>query len=197
MKILRVDSSTNGAESVTREVTDLIVEKLKTQYPDAEIVTRDLGTEPLAHLNPVTTGAIRLGEDQWTDDMRAAAPAERAILEEFLSSDIVVVGAPMYNFTIPSSLKAWIDRLGVPRVTFRYSASGPEGLAGGRKVIVASGRGGTYGDDSPIDYQESLLTAFFGFIGITDVTVIRAEGVGRPDGRSNAIAAAKDQIAAL
>ncbi|WP_230281368.1 FMN-dependent NADH-azoreductase [Croceicoccus sp. Ery15] len=197
MKILRVDSSTNGAESVTREVTDLIVEKLKTQYPDAEIVTRDLGTEPLAHLNPVTTGAIRLGEDQWTDDMRAAAPAERAILEEFLSADIVVVGAPMYNFTIPSSLKAWIDRLGVPRVTFRYSASGPEGLAGGRKVIVASGRGGTYGDDSPIDYQESLLTAFFGFIGITDVTVIRAEGVGRPDGRSNAIAAAKEQIAAL
>ncbi len=197
MKILRVDSSTNGAESVTREVTDLIVEKLKTQYPDAEIVTRDLGTEPLAHLNPVTTGAIRLGEDQWTDDMRAAAPAERAILEEFLSSDIVVVGAPMYNFTIPSSLKAWIDRLGVPRVTFRYSASGPEGLAGGRKVIVASGRGGTYGDDSPIDYQERLLTALFGFIGITDVTVIRAEGVGRPDGRSNAIAAAKDQIAAL
>lgn len=197
MKILRVDSSTNGAESVTREVTDLIVEKLKTQYPDAEIVTRDLGTEPLAHLNPVTTGAIRLGEDQWTDDMRAAAPAERAILEEFLSADIVVVGAPMYNFTIPSSLKAWIDRLGVPRVTFRYSVSGPEGLAGGRKVIVASGRGGTYGDDSPIDYQESLLSAFFGFIGITDVTVIRAEGVGRPDGRSNAIAAAKDQIAVL
>jgi FMN-dependent NADH-azoreductase len=119
MKILRVDSSTNGARSVTREVTDLIIAKLQADHPDAEVVVRDLGTEPLAHLNPITTGAIRLGEDQWTDDMKAAAPAEQAILDEVLSADIVVVGAPMYNFTIPSSLKAWIDRLGVPRVTFR------------------------------------------------------------------------------
>ncbi|WP_230293403.1 FMN-dependent NADH-azoreductase [Croceicoccus sp. Ery5] len=197
MKILRVDSSTNGARSVTREVTDLIIAKLQADHPDAEVVVRDLGTEPLAHLNPITTGAIRLGEDQWTDDMKAAAPAEQAILDEFLSADIVVVGAPMYNFTIPSSLKAWIDRLGVPRVTFRYSEAGPEGLAGGRKIIVASGRGGAYGDDSPVDFQEGLLKTFFGFIGITDLTIIRAEGVGMPGGHETAIAAAKEQIAAL
>lgn len=197
MKILRVDSSTNGAHSVTREVTDLIIEKLKTEHPDAEIAVRDLGTEPLAHLNPITTGAIRMGEDQWTDDMRAAAPSEQAILNEFLSADIVVIGAPMYNFTIPSALKSWIDRLGVPRVTFRYSESGPEGLAGGRRVIVASGRGGSYGDDSPADFQEGLLKTFFGFIGVTDLTIIRAEGVGMPGGRENAISAAKEQIARL
>ncbi|MAF28456.1 MAG: FMN-dependent NADH-azoreductase [Croceicoccus sp.] len=197
MKILKVDSSTNGGDSVSRELTDMIVEKLKSDNPDADIVTRDLGTEPLAHLNPITTGAIRMGEDDWTDDMKAAAPAEKAILEEFLSADVVVIGAPMYNFTIPSALKSWIDRLGVPRVTFRYSENGPEGLAGGRKIIVASARGGNYGDDSPMDFQESLLETFFNFIGIDDITVIRAEGVGMPEGRKKAMASAKEQIAAL
>lgn len=197
MKILKVDSSTNGGDSVSRELTDMIVEKLKSDNPDADIVTRDLGTEPLAHLNPITTGAIRMGEDDWTDDMKAAAPAEKAILEEFLSADVVVIGAPMYNFTIPSALKSWIDRLGVPRVTFRYSENGPEGLAGGRKIIVASARGGNYGDDSPMDFQEGLLETFFNFIGIDDITVIRAEGVGMPEGRKKAMASAKEQIAAL
>ena len=197
MKILKVDSSTNGGDSVSRELTDMIVEKLKSDNPDADIVTRDLGTEPLAHLNPITTGAIRMGEDDWTDDMKAAAPAEKAILEEFLSADVVVIGAPMYNFTIPSALKSWIDRLGVPRATFRYSENGPEGLAGGRKIIVASARGGNYGDDSPMDFQESLLETFFNFIGIDDITVIRAEGVGMPEGRKKAMASAKEQIDAL
>ncbi len=197
MKILKVDSSTNGGDSVSRELTNMIVEKLKSYNPDADIVTRDLGTEPLAHLNPTTTGAIRMGEDDWTDDMKAAAPAEKAILEEFLSADVVVIGAPMYNFTIPSALKSWIDRLGVPRVTFRYSENGPEGLAGGRKIIVASARGGNYGDDSPMDFQEGLLETFFNFIGIDDITVIRAEGVGMPEGREKAMASAKEQIAAL
>lgn len=197
MKILKVDSSTNGGDSVSRELTNMIVEKLKSDNPDADIVTRDLGTEPLAHLNPITTGAIRMGEDDWTDDMKAAAPAEKAILEEFLSADVVVIGAPMYNFTIPSALKSWIDRLGVPRVTFRYSENGPEGLAGGRKIIVASARGGNYGDDSPMDFQEGLLETFFNFIGIDDITLIRAEGVGMPEGRKKAMASAKEQIAAL
>lgn len=197
MKILKVDSSTNGGDSVSRKLTDMIVEKLKSDNPEADIVTRDLGTEPLAHLNPITTGAIRMGEDDWTDDMKAAAPAEKAILDEFLSADVVVIGAPMYNFTIPSALKSWIDRLGVPRVTFRYSENGPEGLAGGRKIIVASARGGNYGDDSPMDFQEGLLETFFNFIGIDDITVIRAEGVGMPEGREKAMASAKEQIAAL
>ena len=197
MKILKVDSSTNGGHSVSRELTTMIVEKLKADNSDAEVVTRDLGTEPLAHLNPITTGAIRMGEHDWTDDMKAAAPAEKAIIDVFLSADVIVIGAPMYNFTIPSALKSWIDRLGVPRVTFRYSESGPEGLAGGRKVIVASARGGNYGDDSPMDFQEGLLKTFFNFIGIDDITVIRAEGVGMPEGREKAMALAKEQVAAL
>ncbi|ARU15646.1 FMN-dependent NADH-azoreductase [Croceicoccus marinus] len=197
MKILRIDSSTTGASSVTREMTGLIMEKLKADNPDAEVVTRDLGVEPLAHLNPITTGAIRMGEDDWTDDMKAAAPPEKAILDEFLSADVVVIGAPMYNFTIPSALKSWIDRLGVPRVTFRYSEDGPEGLVDGHRIIVASGRGGSYGDDSPADYQEGLLKTFFNFIGVTDITIIRAEGVGMPGGREKAMAAAKEQIAKL
>ena len=197
MKILRIDSSTTGAKSVTREMTGLIMGKLTADHPDAEVVTRDLGVEPLAHLNPITTGAIRMSEDDWTDDMKAAAPPEKAVLDEFLSADVVVIGAPMYNFTIPSALKSWIDRLGVPRVTFRYSEDGPEGLAGGRRIIIASGRGGSYGDDSPVDFQEGLLKTFFNFIGVTDITIIRAEGVGMPDGREKAMTAAKEQIAKL
>ncbi len=197
MKILRVDSSTNGAESVTRELTGEIVDKLVADNPGAEVITRDLGVEPLAHLNPITTGAIRLPEEAWSEDMKAAAPSEQAILDEFLSADVVVVGAPMYKFSIPSALKSWIDRLGVPRVTFRYSENGPEGLAGGRKVIVVSGRGGAYGDDHAIDSQERLMSTFFGFIGITDLTMIRAEGVGMPEGREKAVAAAKEEIAKL
>lgn len=198
MKILKVDSSTNGGDSVSRELTDMIVEKLKSDNPDADIVTRDLGTEPLAHLNPITTGAIRMGEDDWTDDMKAAAPPEKAILDEFLSADVVVIGAPMYNFTIPSALKSWIDRLGVPRVTFAYEDGAPKGLAGGRRVIVASARGGAYEMGGPAEHQESYLRDFFAFIGLPDVEFIRAEKTGfGPDVRAQAIEDAKAAIAEL
>jgi FMN-dependent NADH-azoreductase len=125
--------------------------------------------------------------------------AGQAALQEFLDADIVVVGAPMYNFSIPSQLKAWIDRLAVAGKTFRYTEKGPEGLAGGKKVIVASSRGGFYGPDSQaafLDHQESYLRGVFGFFGITDVTFIRAEGVALgAEQREKALDAAKIEIA--
>ena len=127
--------------------------------------------------------------------------AGQAALEEFLAADIVVIGAPMYNFGIPSQLKAWIDRLAVAGKTFRYTEKGSEGLAGGKKVIVASSRGGFYGPDTPaafLDHQESYLRGIFGFFGITDVSFVRAEGVQLgPDKRAAAIAAAREQITRL
>lgn len=198
MRILHVDSATTGAHSVTRELSAAIVAHLKNKHAGAEVTVLDLGTMPLPHLDPVTTGAIRQPPEQHTDDMKVAFPAERAVLDQFLASDIVVIGAPMYNFTIPSALKAWLDRLGVPGVTFGYTEKGPSGFAGGRRIIVASSRGGAYEIGNPAEHQESLLKVFFGFIGIPDVEFIRAEKIGfGPEAREQAIADAKEEIAKL
>ena len=198
MKILHIDSATTGAHSVTRELSAAIVDHLKSKNPGAEVTVLDLGTMPLPHLDPVTTGAIRQPAEQHTEDMKAAFPAERAVLDQFLASDIVVIGAPMYNFTIPSALKAWLDRLGVPGVTFGYSEAGPKGLAGGRRVIIASSRGGQYEFDGPSEHQETYLRDFFGFIGIDNLEFIRAEKIGfGPEVRAQAIADAKEAIKSL
>ena len=197
MNILHIDSSTSGADSVSRAATKAVIDKLTADNPDASVTYRDLGTEPLAHLNPVTTGAIRTPEEHQTDDMKAAAAAERAILDEFLAADTIVIGVPMYNFAIPSNLKSWIDRLGVPRTTFRYTENGPEGLAGGRRVIFAIAAGGPYEPGSqPLSLIEDFLTTMFGFIGITDMTFVRATGVGMT-GPEGAIDKAKEDIAKL
>ncbi|OCC23035.1 hypothetical protein MB02_12690 [Croceicoccus estronivorus] len=198
MNILRVDSATTGDNSVSRELTQAITDHFKAKYPDATVTELDLGTNPLPHLDAVTTGAIRLPEDAHDEAMKAAFPKERAVLDQFLAADVVIVGAPMYNFTIPSQLKAWLDRLGVPRVTFGYTEDGPTGLAGGRRVIIASSRGGAYEMDGPAEHQETLLRDFFGFIGIPDAEFIRAEKIGLgPESRAASLAAAKEAIAKL
>ena len=198
MKILHLDSATTGDNSVSRELTAAIVGHLTAKHPDAQVTYRDLESDPLPHLTNVTTGAIRMAQEAHTEAMKAAFPAERAVLDQFMASDIVVIGAPMYNFTIPSQLKAWLDRLGVPGVTFSYSEAGPEGLAGGRRVIIASSRGGAYEQDGPAEHQETLLRDFLSFIGIDDPVFIRAEKIGfGPDARAEALAAAKEEISRL
>lgn len=198
MKILHIDSATTGENSVSRELTKAAVEHFTAKHPDAEISSLDFATDPLPHLTPATTGAIRLPAEAHTPEMAAAFPAERAVLDQFLASDVVIIGAPMYNFTIPSSIKAWLDRLGVPGVTFSYSEAGPKGLAGGRRVIVISSRGGEYAFDGPMEHQETYLRDMFGFIGIDNVEFIRAEKIGYgPEARTASIAAAKEEIAKL
>jgi len=198
MKILHIDTATTGENSVTRELTQAAVDHFKATNPDAEVTTLDLGNNPLPHLSPATTGAIRLPEEAHTEEMKAAFAGERAVFDQFMASDVVIIGAPMYNFTIPSSLKSWIDRLGVPGKSFSYSEAGPKGLCGGRRVIVLSSRGGEYEFDGPMEHQESYLRDFFGFIGIDDVEFIRAEKIGfGPEVRAAAIADAKEKIAAL
>ncbi len=198
MQILRIDSATTGDASVSRELTDAIAEHFRAKYPDATWVVRDFATDPLPHLDVAKTGAIRQPQDAHDDAMKAAFPAERAVLDEFLASDIVILGVPMYNFTVPSSIKAWLDRLGVPGVTFGYSEKGPEGLAGGRRVIVASSRGGAYEMGGPAEHQETYLKTFFNFIGIDDVEFIRAEKIGfGPEAKDSAMVAAREEIAKL
>ena len=172
MKILHVDSSALGTYSVSRQLSAGIVAELLKQHPQAQIGYRDLAAQPLPH---------------WTPAMDASDPAVatgQQMLEEFLAADTVVIGAPMYNFGISSQLKAWLDRILVAGKTFRYTAGGPEGLAGGRRVIIASSRGGFYGQDSAaagMDFQEPYLRTAFGFIGIGDLQFVRAEGVAISD----------------
>ncbi len=198
MKILHIDSATTGENSVSRELTKAALDHFTAKHPDAEVTSLDFDTDPLPHLTAATTGAIRLPAEAHTPEMAAAFDAERAVLDQFLASDIVILGVPMYNFTIPSSIKAWLDRLGVPGVTFSYSEAGPKGLAGGRRVIVVSSRGGEYAFDGPMEHQETYLRDMFGFIGIDDVEFIRAEKIGYgPDVRAAAIADAKAEIAKL
>ncbi|WP_370034544.1 FMN-dependent NADH-azoreductase [Qipengyuania mesophila] len=198
MQILRIDSSTTGEQSISRKLTDELVAHFTAKHPEAKVVTRDLVADPLAHIDPITTKAIRTPPETHEEAVNAAYPAERAVLDEFLASDIVIVGAPMYNFSIASQLKAWLDRLGVPGVTFKYSEKGPEGLAGGRKVVVASARGGEYSTDQMAENQESLLTTFFGFIGVNDLHFVRVEKAGfGPDAIAAGMEAAKQEIARL
>ncbi len=187
MKLLHIDSSALGQHSVSRELSAAIVAGWKRRHRDLEVVYRDLAGSPLPHWSPVA------------DASDPAAIAGQAVLEEFLAADVVVIGAPMYNFGIPSSLKAWIDRVMIAGKTFRYTEKGPEGLAGGKKVIVASSRGGFYGESSAMahfDFQEAYLRHVLGFAGITDIEFVRAEGIGMgPEQRAKAIDAARAEIA--
>ena len=185
MRLLHLDSSALGASSVTRDLSAAIVAEWRGAVPGLQVEARDLDAEPVPHL----TGAALAGAD-------AAAAAESArLLDQFLAADVVVVGAPMYNFGIPSTLKAWIDRIAVAGRTFRYTEAGPQGLAGGKRVVIASARGSALGDGHPADFQEAYLRQVFGFLGITDIEVVRAEGVAlSPAHRSDAVAAAHATI---
>jgi FMN-dependent NADH-azoreductase len=200
MKLLHVDASILAQGSVSRVLSAEIVAAQRRLHPGLEVVYRDLGAEPVGHLSGAHLAAAHGAVPEGPDLQRDLA-AGRSALAEFLAADIVVIGAPMYNFGIPSQLKAWIDRLAVAGQTFRYTDKGPQGLAGGKRVIVASSRGGYYGPDTPaafLDHQESYLRGIFGFFGITDVTFIRAEGVNLgPDQRTKSIEAAKAEAARL
>jgi FMN-dependent NADH-azoreductase len=185
MNLLHLDSSALGTHSVSRELSRATVENWTRAHPGTQVIHHDLAANPLPHWTPVTDAAD------------PAARASNEALEEFLAADVVVIGAPMYNFSIPSTLKAWIDRVVVAGKSFRYGANGPEGLAGGKRVIIVSTRGGSYseGAASAMDFQEDYLRKVFGFIGITDIEVVRAEGMGvSAENKARAIGAALQAI---
>ena len=177
MTILHIDSSITGEASITRQLTASIVDRLTSADPAATVIRHDLVAQPLPHL---TLDAL----------------ADHTLVDEFLAADTVVIGAPMYNFTLPTQLKAWLDRLLIAGRTFRYTPDGPEGLAGGRRVIVALARGGFYGPGTPaasVEHLETYLRAAFGFIGITPEFVI-AEGIAvSPEQRAQSLAAALEE----
>ena len=184
MKLLHLDSSALGNHSVTRELSAAVVRNWTRSHPETEVSYRDLVKDPLPH---------------WTPAGDADDPAVRSgseAMDQFLASDVIVIGAPMYNFGIPSQLKAWIDRIAVAGKTFRYGPNGPEGLAKGKKLVIASARGGVYADGSPADFQEPYLRHVFGFLGISDIEFVRAEGVAHgAEQKAAAVAAAHERIA--
>lgn len=183
MKLLHVDSSVTGDQSVSRELTGAIVARWQARVPGLEVIRRDLAHDPLPHLSPGSLSG---------DDPVEAARAEET-LREFLDADVVVLGAPMYNFSIPSTLKAWIDRIAVRGRTFRYTANGPEGLAVGKRVIAAVSAGGEHAGQ-PSDFVEPYLRHVLGFLGV-DVEVVRADGVAiSPEHRTTALARALDSL---
>lgn len=181
MTILHIDSSITGEGSVSRTISRQIVDRLVANDPAATVIRRDLTAEPLAHLTLDAFG-------------------DPSVLDEFLGVDTVVIGAPMYNFTIPTQLKAWIDRVLVAGKTFRYTENGPEGLAGDKRVIVALARGGFYGAESPVaalEHAENYLRTAFGFIGVVP-EFVAADGIAvSPEHKEAALAQARDEALLL
>ncbi len=200
MKLLHVDSSILGDNSVSRAISAAVVTRLRSLHDGLEVQHRDLAASPISHLS----GAYLAGQSadvQHDQAMQEDLALGGTVLAEFLAADIVVLGVPMYNFTIPSQFKSWIDRVLVAGKTFRYTDHGPEGLAGGKRVILALSRGGFYGPGAPAapyEHQESYLRAALGFIGLPDLEVIRAEGVATgAEQRQKALDAALQQAGAL
>ncbi|HET9337288.1 MAG TPA: FMN-dependent NADH-azoreductase [Sphingomicrobium sp.] len=178
MTILRIDSSITGENSVSRILTRSITDQLAAANPGAEVVERDLVNQPLDHLT-------------------LAAFADTQVLDEFLAADTVVIGAPMYNFNISSQLKAWIDRIAVAGKTFQYGANGPEGLAGGKRVIVAISRGGFYDEGNSFEHVEAYLKPMFNFFGI-EPEFVRADGIAvGPEHREAGIASGLAEVERL
>jgi len=200
MKLLHIDSSILGTQSATRELGAALVDKWQRQHPRSEVRYLDLAREPLNHLTGELLGAESVPVDQRGPELQRDVEDGQRALEDFLAADVIVVGAPMYNFSIPSQLKAWIDRIAVKGKTFRYTEKGPEGLAKGKKVIIVSARGGIYSAGEPasvMDFQENYLRGVFGFLGVTDIEFVRAEGLNYgPAQREKAITLALDSIAA-
>ena len=201
MNLLHIDSSILGDNSVSRKVSAAAVAAVVAATPDAKVIYRDLDAQPAPHQSSALMAARGLNPAARTlKQARDVADAD-ALLEDFLAADVVVIGAPMYNFGIPSTLKSWIDHLTIAGKTFSYSETGAKGLASGKRVILASSRGGFYGPDTPaafLQHQESYLRGLFGFIGIPEIEVVSAEGVNYgPDHKQRALDSAVAQASRL
>ncbi len=200
MKLLHLDSSVLGANSVSRQLSTAAVDRLRKSTPGLEITYRDLAEQPLPHLSGAHLAAAQ-GASPETKAVQQDVAQSQAVLEEFLAADIVVIGAPMYNFSVSSQLKAWIDRIAVAGKTFRYGPGGVEGLLGGKRIIIAISRGGLYGPGAPaaaFEHLQTYLQGVFGFLGVTDLEFIIAEGVMMgPEARATAIETALQATTAL
>jgi FMN-dependent NADH-azoreductase len=202
MKLLHIDSSILAANSVSRQLTAQIAAKWQASHPGTTVDYLDLATSAPSHLSVDSLGfRMPAGAAEPSAVQKQENAISEALVSQFLAADVIVVGAPLYNFSIPSQLKAWIDRVAQVGRTFKYTEKGPQGLAGGKTVIVASTRGGVYSTSEggrAMEHQESYLQTVFGFFGITDVRFVRAEGLSMGDAaKTQALEAAALEIRAV
>ncbi len=201
MTILHIDSSVLGDYSVSRPLSAETVARLQVLHPGAKVIYRDLAKDEARHLSGAHIAAFQ-GNAVTDAALGADLAAGATYIDDLFAADSIVIGVPMYNFSVPSQLKAWIDRVCVAGKTFKYGANGPEGLLPvGKKAFLVVTRGGVYSGGSPaafLEHQESYLKGVLGFIGVTDVTIVRAEGLNLgQEAKDAAIAKAKTDIAAL
>lgn len=205
MKLLHVDSSILGANSVSRSLSAAAVVHIVGEDERVGVTYRDLAADPLPHLSgealAFASGAAAPASGEVDQSIAHELAIGEQVLEEFLAADVIVIGVAFYNFTIPTQLKAWIDRIAVAGRTFRYTESGPEGLAGGKRLILTIARGGLYAEGNPaapFEHAESYLRGVFAFMGITEPEVIVAEGLNLgPESRQQAVDAAFHRISQL
>ncbi|EPJ76708.1 MULTISPECIES: FMN-dependent NADH-azoreductase [Pseudomonas] len=196
MKLLHIDSSILGDHSASRQLSRAVVEAFQAGEADTQVTYRDLASDALNHFSASSLAAAGTPLEGRDVAQKQEVDGNEATLQEFIDADVVVIGAPMYNFTIPSQLKAWIDRISVAGRTFRYSEAGPEGLCGGKQVIIVSTAGGLHqGQPSSVGHED-YLRLLFGFIGVTDLKFVFAHGLAYGDEpRANAISSARKLIA--
>ncbi len=198
MKLLHVDSSILGAKSVSRLLSAEVVAEWRKANPQATVEYLDLAVDTPSHFSADAIG-IKIGlQAEPTEAQRFENTVSERLVSQFLASDVIVIGAPFYNFSIPTQLKAWIDRLAQAGRTFKYTETGAVGLAGGKTVIVASSRGGIYSTSEggqAMEHQESYLKVIFSFFGVSDVRFVRAEGLGMGDvAKAAGLASARSDI---
>jgi len=195
MKLLHIDSSILGDNSASRQLSREVVEAWKAAEPGITVTYRDLAADAISHFSAQTLIAAGTSAELRDAALKHEADLSASAMAEFLAADAVVIAAPMYNFSIPTQLKAWIDRIAVAGQTFRYTEAGPEGLCGGKKLVIVSTAGGLHaGQPSGVGHEE-YLKLMFGFLGITDIEFVRAEGLAYGDDiRTKAMSEATLQI---
>ena len=196
MNILYVTSSSRGSASYSNRVAAEVLDELRTRNHGASVRMRDLAREPLPHIGDDFVAATRSPNGPQTDEQRALLAKSDALVDELFAADVIVIAAPMINFTVPSNLKTWIDYVARAGRTFRYSEKGPEGLVTGKQVIIVAARGGVYADaGKALDFQLPYLKSVLGFLGMTDVEVLEVEGTAYgPDAAEKAVAAATAKL---
>lgn len=197
MKILQINASARSAGANSTRLADAVTARLLARHPEASVELRDLAAQPHPVLDEPALGALFTPAEQRTPKQAARVALDDALIAQVQAVDAIVLGVPMYNFGVPVQLKTWIDAIARAGVTFRYTANGPEGLLKGKKVYVALARGGLY-RDTPADSQVPYLKNVLGFLGLTDIEFIYAEGLALgADSASKAFAEADEQLAAL
>lgn len=194
--ILHLISSIQGKESYSIKLSHAIIEKIQDKYPGSTVTELNLVDIEIPHLNPAILRTFFMPEDQLTEEDKKAIRFSQEAIQQLLAADIIVIGAPLYNFTIHTSLKAWIDHITRPGITFGYNENGPVGMVTGKKVYVAMSSGGVYseGPGKANDFVVPYLKAFLGFLGMTDLTAFRAEGLKVPELKDNALQKAIESI---